>query len=160
MKTFGAGIFCSVCSAQPYPNNPATTRESFDLQRVNGEWFCERCRPAQKRAARPVASSPLEALRQFEQLLEGERARFEGALVEDCEDCGYLIDDFRVCSDEIARGLAELRKVLTPQKPPASPDDALKGRRSQKKISAKERAGDGQVDWVSGDAQSANEAAP
>jgi hypothetical protein len=50
--THGAGIFCVVCGARPYPElGPPDTREDFDLMRVDrkghpaespasGEWFC------------------------------------------------------------------------------------------------------------------------
>ena len=50
--TLGAGIFCVVCGARPYPELGAPdTREDFDLMRVDrkghpaesralGEWFC------------------------------------------------------------------------------------------------------------------------
>jgi hypothetical protein len=50
--TRGAGIFCVVCGARPYPElGPLKTREDFDLMRFNrkgrpaespapGEWFC------------------------------------------------------------------------------------------------------------------------
>lgn len=44
-KSYGAQIFCSVCHAEPFPDNPATTRETFDLLRIGGDWFCERHRP-------------------------------------------------------------------------------------------------------------------
>lgn len=52
--TMGAGIFCIVCGARPYPQlGPPKTREDFDLMRLNrkgrpaespasGEWFCSR----------------------------------------------------------------------------------------------------------------------
>jgi hypothetical protein len=48
----GAGIFCVVCGARPYPElGPPETREDFDLMRLDrdghlagspapGEWFC------------------------------------------------------------------------------------------------------------------------
>jgi hypothetical protein len=50
--TMGAGIFCAVCGARPFPElGPPETREDFDLMRLNrkgrptespdsGEWFC------------------------------------------------------------------------------------------------------------------------
>ena len=50
----GAGIFCVVCGARPYPElGPLETREDFDLMRLDrkgrpaespasGEWFCSR----------------------------------------------------------------------------------------------------------------------
>jgi hypothetical protein len=48
VKIYGAGIFCSICHAEPFPDDPATIRETFDLLRVNGEWFCEQHRPSEK----------------------------------------------------------------------------------------------------------------
>jgi hypothetical protein len=41
-KSYGAQIFCRVCHAEPFPDDPATTRET--LPRVGGDWFCERHR--------------------------------------------------------------------------------------------------------------------
>ena len=50
--TIGAGIFCVVCGARPYPElGPPQTRKDFDLMRfdhkghpaenpASGEWFC------------------------------------------------------------------------------------------------------------------------
>jgi hypothetical protein len=46
----GAGIFCVVCGARPYPElGPPETREDFDLmrfdrdgRRAEAEWFCSR----------------------------------------------------------------------------------------------------------------------
>jgi hypothetical protein len=51
-KVYGAGIKCVACGAEPYPDDPATTRETFTLLRLDsngrpadspqpGEWFCE-----------------------------------------------------------------------------------------------------------------------
>jgi hypothetical protein len=52
--TMGAGIFCVVCGARPYPElGPPEAREDFDLMRLDrkgcpaesptsGEWFCSR----------------------------------------------------------------------------------------------------------------------
>jgi hypothetical protein len=52
--TTGAGVFCVVCGARPYPElGPPDTREEFDLMRLDckgrpaespasGEWFCWR----------------------------------------------------------------------------------------------------------------------
>ena len=103
-----------------------------------------------------AANSPLEALSEFERLLETEGARFEEALREDCVG---LLADFQAYSGEVARALAAVRKALTPQKPPASLDDAPKSSRLPK-IKAKERLGEGQQDWVAGDAQPAGGASP
>ena len=64
MKSFGAGIVCSVCSAQPYPDDPDDDpRDLRPSARRRPPGLCERCRPAkEKRAPRPVAASPLEAV--------------------------------------------------------------------------------------------------
>jgi hypothetical protein len=52
--TMGAGIFCAVCGARPYPElGSPETRQDFDLMRLDrkdrpaesptsGEWFCSR----------------------------------------------------------------------------------------------------------------------
>ena len=54
LEPLGAGIFCVVCGARPYPElGPPDTREDFDLMRfdrkgrpaenpASGEWFCSR----------------------------------------------------------------------------------------------------------------------
>jgi len=54
----GAGIFCVVCGARPYPElGPPGTREDFDLIRLDrdgapaespapGEWFCLNALPS------------------------------------------------------------------------------------------------------------------
>ncbi len=159
MKNFGAHIVCRECGAQPYPDNPTTTRETFDLMRVGENWLCERCRPAaQKRAPRPVAASPLAALTDFENVFQTEGARMMDTIEDYGDDLeAWALDAFRAYSAEISRALSELRKALAPQKPPASLDDAPKSRSAPKKIRKVERLGDGQVDWVSGDAQPAGE---
>ena len=102
MKTHGARIYCSVCHAEPYPDNPRTTRETFDLARVGDDWFCEQHRPAKKeRSPRVVAAKPLEALSVFEELLEAQVAR--------------LLDEttsLEAFQQEVGRGFAELKKAL------------------------------------------------
>ena len=155
MKIYGANIRCSVCGAEPWPSDPAV-RETFDLRRVDDGWFCELHRPPkEKRASRPVAATPLEALAEFERLLEAEGAHLEAAIVHDSDD---LLPEFKAYSSEVARAFAEVRKALTPQRPPAT-DDTPKSR-APKKIKAKERLGDGQQDWVTGDAQPAGVGSP
>jgi hypothetical protein len=57
MKVFGAGIRCSRCDAQPFPDDPETTRESFDLLKVDGAWLCEECRQEEKRVAADEADA-------------------------------------------------------------------------------------------------------
>lgn len=152
MKSRGANVFCSVCHAEPYPDDPSTTRETFDLIHVDDAWFCEQHRPAkQMRPSRIAAATPLAALAEFERVCEAESARFEEVLVEDDND---LLPEFKAYSSEVARALAEVRKALTPQKPPPPPDDAPRSR-PPKKIKANERLGT--MDWLAGDAQPAGE---
>jgi hypothetical protein len=155
-KSYGAGIFCSACHSEPWPDPGSGARETFDLLRIIGEWRCELHRTAeQKRARRPVVNTPFEALVEVERLLEAESARFERALVHDRHD---LLAEFQAYSSKLARGLAELRKALAPPRPTTSPDDAPNSRRPPKKIKANERLGT--VDWLAGDAQPAGEDSP
>ena len=102
--TYGANIRCTVCGAMPWPADP-TTRETFDLLKIDGEWFCELHRPARKRASRPAAPSPLEALAEFERLLAGELDRLEEAI----DDRDGAVD---ACRAELSRGLADLKKAI------------------------------------------------
>ena len=118
MKIYGANIRCSVCGAQPWPSDPAV-RETFDLRRVDDGWFCELHRPPkEKRASRPVAAMPLEALTAFENIIAAEGARLVAA-IEDYGDGSDTIearalDAVRAYSAEIARGAASLRKAVSP----------------------------------------------
>jgi hypothetical protein len=48
MKVFGANIRCATCDAQPFPDNPETTRETLDLLKVDDRWLCEQCREEEK----------------------------------------------------------------------------------------------------------------
>jgi hypothetical protein len=158
-NTYGAGIFCSAalqsgepCHAEPYPDDGSGFRETFDLLCVDGEWRCELHRlPKRKLAERIVGASPLAALGEFERLLEAASTRFEETIAEGSDD---LVAAFRRYSSEVARGLAEVKKVFAAQKPTASPDDAPKNR-PRKKIGKAERLGT--VDWLAGDAQPAGE---
>jgi hypothetical protein len=63
VKTFGAGIFCTKCSAQPWPDDPAI-RESFDLLDTSEGWRCELHRAGLSipRAKPVTASQALEGL--------------------------------------------------------------------------------------------------
>lgn len=115
MKTFGANIRCS-CGAQPYPDNPTTTRESFDLVKIGNEWYCERCRPAeQKRAPRIVAATPLAAVAEFERTFAIATARLEATLA------NRDIDIEAYCR-ELAPAFAALKKAIGPREPPSPPD--------------------------------------
>ena len=110
MKTYGARIYCSVCHAEPYPDNPRTTRETFDLARVGDDWFCEQHRPAKKeRAPRVAAAKPLEALGVFEELLEAQVARL---LDETTGDDDPVVAALEASQQELGRGFAELKKAL------------------------------------------------
>ena len=158
-KTYGAGIFCSAimqsgepCHSEPHPADGSGFRETFDLLCIDGEWRCELHRlPKQKRAPPIAAATPLAALAEFERLCQAESAHFEAAIVHDSDD---LLAEFKAYCSEVARGLAEVRKVFARQKPTASPDDAPKSR-PPKKIRKAERLGT--VDWLAGDAQPAGE---
>ena len=157
MKIFGAGIRCEVCSAQPYPDDPSI-RETFSLTKVADAWYCEEHVPSKReRVARAATATPAEALDAFEAALGTENGRFQEALVGDHAD---LAAAFKAYVDKVRRALAEVKNAFTPQKPPASPDDAPKGRRSPKKITKTERRGEGQQDWVAGAAPAASEGAP
>lgn len=121
MKVYGANIRCAICDAHPFPDNPATTRETFDLQRLGlnglpaespapGEWRCE---------AHPIANqdlpvrraprrAPTAALTDFENLIASEAGLLEEAAADEDAVPGALIT-FR---EEVARGLASLRKAV------------------------------------------------
>jgi hypothetical protein len=40
-KIYGAGIFCGIYHAEPFPDPGSGYRETFDLLRTTGEWRCE-----------------------------------------------------------------------------------------------------------------------
>jgi hypothetical protein len=58
VKSYGANIRCSVCGAEPYPDDP-TTRETFELKRYACGWRCERNLPkaSERRAASASAAA-------------------------------------------------------------------------------------------------------
>jgi hypothetical protein len=93
MKTYGAEIYCRApgCHAEPYPDDPATTRETFDLVRVGEEWRCELHRSPQRRASRAVAATPRQALARLEETLAG------------------------VDNDDVARALNEVKRAIAAQ---------------------------------------------
>ena len=47
-KSYGAQIFCCVCHAEPFPDDPATTRETFDLLRVRRGVVLRKASPAEE----------------------------------------------------------------------------------------------------------------
>jgi hypothetical protein len=140
MKTYGAKIWCAFpgCHAEPWPDDPTTTRESFDLLCIDGEWRCEKHRlPKEKHASRIVAASPLAALSEFERLLET-GARLEAVLTS--RDGKDAFDAYR---RELKRGFASLKKAIAPPEPP---DGEAKPAR-QKPIS-KGKLSEQQGDWL------------
>jgi hypothetical protein len=140
--TYGANIRCTVCGAMPRPADPAT-RETFDLLKIDGEWFCELHRPARKRASRPVAPSPLEALAEFERRLVSELSGLEETF--DC-DADRALD---ACRAELSRGLADLRKAIAARK---AQSDAAKPKRKPSPTVRRKGQGD-LIALVSDDAQ-------
>jgi hypothetical protein len=121
--SFGAGIYCSVCLARPWATDPGV-RETYDLRRLGpdgcpsespspGQWFCELHRPLKPPAVprQQLARIPAaEALEDFENLIESEAGFLEEAVV-DQDDIPSGLKAFR---EEVTRGLASLRKVMTP----------------------------------------------
>jgi hypothetical protein len=146
MKTFGANIFCSVCQAQPYPDNPAI-RETFNLTRVGDDWFCEEHRPPKaKRAPRVTAATPAEAVDQFERILATEFAALEEAV--DDGDRGDIADALKGYGDEFKRALTDLKKVVAAQAP-APVEKATQNKRPRlKAITVRERDQEGQGDLI------------
>ena len=140
MKTFGANIRCSVCDAQPWPDNPATTRETFDLARIGADWFCEQHRQSRKRVSRAAAVTPTGALNEFERTLTDLTARLEAAfagsfdLSED--DRNDVYDAFAAYREEIARDLNEVKTAIATQEPP--PDQSKPKRPARKRITSAE----------------------
>jgi hypothetical protein len=136
MKTYGAFILCKTCGAQPHPDDPMTTRETFDLRKVDDSWFCELHRPPkEKRAPRIAAGSPLEALTEFERLFSTQGARLGKALRSRNDDGGETaLEAYR---SAIERGFASLKKAIVPPEPPggeakpAHPKPVSRGKRSE-----------------------------
>jgi hypothetical protein len=100
-KTYGAGIRCAICDAQPWPDDPAI-RESFNLTRSDDGWRCELHALPGKRAR--VSASPLAALAEVERLVMDEAAY-----------------------SAIRRALGALRKTITPREPRKLKPIALSG---------------------------------
>jgi hypothetical protein len=98
MKIYGANIFCNVCHAEPWPDDPAV-RETFDLIRVKEGWRCEAHRSPGQRAAR-IAVTSAAALAELEQAIAG-----------------------KADPAEIARALAALKKTIASRKPPVRPSE-------------------------------------
>jgi hypothetical protein len=109
MKTRGANIHCSICSAQPFPDDPAI-RESFDLLRADGDWFCELQRPAKKVRMQRVASvaSPT-ALDMFENMIGEQFATLAEAIDDKNETAWQALE---TVEEEVARGLEALKKAI------------------------------------------------
>jgi hypothetical protein len=146
-KTFGVGIFCRECSAQPHPDPGSEFRESFDLLCIAGEWFCELHRPPkQKRASRVAAATPAEAVDQFERILASEFTKLEKEVANgDHED---IADALRAYAEEFGRALADLKKALAEQTP-ARVENAPQTKRARPKpITARERDQEGQGDLI------------
>lgn len=116
-KVFGAGIFCSVCQAQPFPDPGSGLRESFDLQCVGDRWLCEQHRlRKQKRASRPAPKERVSsaddrdaAVEAFEALLRVQAARFNGSVDDEEDPLAEAFEDFWA---ETERGLGELKRAL------------------------------------------------
>jgi hypothetical protein len=140
MKTYGANIRCSVCDSEPWPSDPAV-RETFDLLRIGGSWFCELHRPPkEKQAPRLVPTSPLEAVTEFERLFSVQGARLKGALRgRDDDNSRVAFEAYR----ELERGLASLKTAVAPPEPPGG--EAKPAR--QKPISKGKRS-EQQGDWL------------
>jgi hypothetical protein len=139
MKTFGAGVFCATCNAQPYPDDPTTTRETFDLVRIGDDWFCERHRPpTPKRVPRVTGDATLD---QFERRFADLTARFETAIAFDMDENNRadLYGAFAAYRDEIRRSLTEVRKALAARDLPPDQDVGKPKRTARKRITSTER---------------------
>jgi hypothetical protein len=147
MKSFGANIFCGVCAAQPFPDNPAI-RESFNLTRIGDDWFCEQHRPStkEKRASRAIAAAPAEAVDQFEQVLAGEFAGLEEAIAND--DRGDAAGAFKDYGEALGRALTDLKKAIVEQTPGRVEKAVQNKRPREKPITARERDQEGQGDLI------------
>jgi hypothetical protein len=122
MKTYGAGIFCFACHAEPWPTDPAI-RQTFSLVRLGpdgrpadspaeGQWCCEqhlipRLGAPAKRAPK---ATPTGALTDFEVLLGAELAN----LGEEIADGDYheAKEALVIFQREIERGFAALQKAV------------------------------------------------
>jgi hypothetical protein len=127
MKTYGANIWCAFpdCHAEPYPDDPRTTRETFSLLRLGpngrpaespapGEWRCEEHRiPEQDLPAkRAPRAAPGEALSDFENVLGAEMACLGEEVADgDRSDAKAALEVFQ---REVGRSLASLRKAVQP----------------------------------------------
>jgi hypothetical protein len=69
-KVYGARIYCRVCHAEPWPDDPATTRETFDLLRVDGDWLCEEHRTPKTVPKKSTRAPAGEAVRERKPLSE------------------------------------------------------------------------------------------
>jgi hypothetical protein len=133
--------------------------ECFDLERVGDAWFCPEHRPAKKRAPRPAGVSPIEALTELERLIAAENSRTEGACgaaIErwdgDNDDAAAAVEicleAWRAFHSELGRGLASLKKAITPAKTTsdAAAAESKSGKpRKLKRITPTERQGTGSL---------------
>ena len=112
-KIYGAHIFCRTCHAEPFPGDPASTRESFDIRRIAGDWFCERHRPKEKNVPkeRILRAAPLvEVVIEFEAELTAQGA----ALADAIDGDGSAKEALEIFLQKIARGLLELKRAAAP----------------------------------------------
>lgn len=131
MKTRGANIFCLVCHAEPWPDDPAI-RETFDLRLVNGGWRCEQHRDrVPKRAPRSAPQTPRQALAELDAALAKEGARLDEMLAaletnagDDDADRAAARKTAKRLRDGLECGLADLRALLFPPPSRARPATA------------------------------------
>ena len=110
MKTRGANIHCSICSAQPFPDDPAI-RESFDLLRADGDWFTRASPPGQKgpRMQRVASVASPTALDMFENMIGEQFATLAEAIDDKNETAWQALE---TVEEEVARGLEALKKAI------------------------------------------------
>ena len=57
-KSYGVGIYCAACHAEPFPDPGSGYRETFDLLCIDGEWLCEQHRKPLKQQPRKAQGEP------------------------------------------------------------------------------------------------------
>jgi hypothetical protein len=128
--------------------------ECFDLERVGDAWFCPEHRPPKKRAPRAATQTLTGAMAEFERLFAAEGSRLEetlsqadrsddksGDLFIDMDHALEASNNYRA---ELGRGLADLKKAIVAQEPP----QPAKPRSTARKITKRERRGEGQGELV------------